>query len=389
MAPTHRARLAVLTGAVGVALAALGPATPAQAGALATGVTQTVTFNDPRGDTAAKQRIIRAMNKAVAEAPAGAQVRIVTWRWNYAPSTDTAIAALRRGVDIKVALNSASYEYSETRRLKSALGSRVVLCRPSTGDSGGGCISDRKGGTAHNKIMTLSQTGSRRHVVMVTAHNVSAGQTYTYNDLVTTAGDRGYYLQMRDYLEDSLAQRKDNDYRAGEGRFSSPGSLTETWAGPRAASDGSTRMEASTDTLAQILKAVPGRPGCTVYLPESKMDDTRLPVVNQIVRLKRAGCFVSASTRIDSVSGDDTIAAFAAAGIPWKRSEPHVHMKVAIVLGGGVPDFVLHGSEHPTRDFRRNDEILQKNTNPAVVRAYTEQYRLIARRDGIPLASSG
>ncbi len=379
-------RIATALVATLLAMTAVGaPPAAAETPALAAGVTQHVTFNDPRSDTG-KYRILKELNRAISEAPGGAKVRIVTWRWSYAPSTDVAIDAVRRGVDLRIALNAASLEYSETQRLKNALGSRVVLCRPTSG-SGGGCISDRDGGTAHNKIMTLSATGTRKNVVMVTSHNVSTGQTRTYNDNVVTAGDADYYGKMTTYLEHSLAQLKNNDYRAEKGRFSSPGSLTQTWAGPKASSDGRMNEEAATDTLAQLLKAVPGRSGCVVYVPESKIDDTRTAVVVQLVRLKQAGCFVSMLTRMSTDSADDARRRFAEAGIPWKTGDPHQHMKVVIVRGGGVPDFVLHGSEHPTRDFRRNDEILQKNTNPAVVKAYHDWFVVCAKRAGLATAT--
>ncbi len=206
-------------------------ASPAEAASLAVGVTQHVTFNDSKV-SGGHARIMVEWRDAINGAPAGAKLRIVQWNWEPPSSTanqiltevtDAVIAAHRRGVDVMVAYKGGN-ETSESNRLKTALGTGFVTCNGASGVTNGACVSNRSGGSAHNKLLAVSATGTRRYVVMVSSANVANSQLSTYNDNVVTAGDKVYYDQMMNYFDDVMNKRKDNNYAAGEGHFLSPGS---------------------------------------------------------------------------------------------------------------------------------------------------------------------
>ncbi len=375
----------------------LSPAAPASAApTLGSGVTQHVTFNDPHNKLGYNTAIIAEWERALKEAPAGSKVRIVTWRWNPpAPPdlpTELAIDALKRGVDIRIAIAGHSWEFTQTLRLAKEMNAirpgSVVKCSSTEFDNAA-CLSKSPGGTAHNNLGTFSYTGGKRNVVMVTAHNISGGQIGTYNDNLVTAGDLGYYDQMTRYLEDVLAKRRDSAYRQNKGTFSSPGALTNTWAGPSSPS-------LKIDNIAQVLAGLSGRSGCRVEVPTSKLNDQRKKVAFELARLKKEGCYVGLLTRIASDdSADEVRAVLTGAGIKWKVGDPHQHMKVVIVRGALVRGtltptdaFVLHGSEHPAKnDVWRNDELLSNNRNPAIVKAYADWFAVGANRAGLALAA--
>ncbi len=406
-----RDRLLLAALAVLALLAPLVAAPPASA--LASGVGQRVVFNDPLKpahnfptDPMRDNVIAYELEQGIAQAPAGAKIRISTWRWTLPNSTNIAKAAMDRGVDIRIALNSASEVYDETKRLKSLLGDRVTYCGKGFGN--GACTSSRDGGTQHAKLMTVSALNNgKRNLVYVTSSNVSAGQiTGSFNDLVITNDDPDCYAKVTNYLDDAVEQKqRGTNYRASaEGHFACPASQQEWWLGPHASSDGTMDEERSTDDLRNVLNSVVGGPGCLFLVAESKIDDTRdSTVVREYRDAKNAGCFTSAFTRMQNDStADGARALFAGSStttsddIPWTSDirdtgEPgtidstrHMHSKVTIVRDPNGPDYVVHGSEHPTRDFRRNDEALVKSSNLDTILAYENWYRGLTRRSSLP-----
>ncbi len=408
--PSRLATLAaVLVAAVSVAG---GPATPAQAAELAPGVNQATYFNDPTRPAHKypthpnRDNVIHAViERDIAAAPAGAVIRISTWRWTLPESTNKVKAAVDRGVDVRIALNSASEVYDETKRLKSLLGTRVTLCGKGFGEnSNGACTSTRSGGTQHAKLMTISKTGDGpdantepdTSVVYVTSSNMDWGQINgSFNDMTRTSGDANCYARVTRYLNDAVTQsRRGTNYRGtSEGHFGCPASAQRWWVGPEAADDGSMDEQYRTDSLAKAMTPVVGGPGCYGRILWSKADDKRTPVTNQAINHKRKGCFVSGLTRMDPERADALRAAFSSAGIPWKTQVPgeggisrHVHSKAYVLRDPAGVSRVYSGSEHPAKnDHRRNDEVVVESTAPVTVDAFDGWARHLYGRAGVPV----
>ncbi len=410
--PRSRALAVALTAVLTVLLSLLPGGQAHAAPTLAAGVTQQLVTNDPTSGAgiAANERIIRAKEDAIRRAPAGAVVRIANWRLDRQASAEVILGAVDRGVDLRLALNSASGEFSPTKWLRARLAERgkssvVVMCKPNTGETGGGCNSNRKSGTQHAKTMTISRTTQVRDGATVTltdvvydsSVNLSNGQTYTYNDMVITAGSPTLYAQRKAWIKDMLGQVKDNNYRVTRGTKKDAASLTDSWMGVTSAADGSMREAPAsvtstdtTDTYATMLRGMRGDSTCSIDVAMSWIDDRRTAVVNHLVRLKGQGCAVVVSARMSSTSAAEAIEKFRVAGIPWNRAPQHVHSKVINVRGAkrvadGSDVFeVYQGSEHLEANYRGDDEMVTRRTNPALVSGFRTWFDLIAARSGLP-----
>lgn len=397
---TRKFGAAFTAAAIGASLFGAAPANAATP-TLGTGVTQEVLFNDPTKPYSKfpthpnnDQVIARKLDKLIEESPSGSVIRLSTWRWTLASTTNRAKAAADRGVDIRIALNSASMEFAESKRLKDLLGSRVTLCGRGLGN--GACTSTRSGGTQHAKFGTFSETGGKKNVVYNTASNIDWGQINgSFNDMLITYGDADCYRKVTNALNDAVTQRqRGTNYRASaDGHFDCPASLQRWWIGPEADSYGGMNEQGSTDTLAKNMTVVGGT-NCKVRILQSKMDDKRTPVIRRYTGADSKGCFVSGLTRMDAARADDAIARFKSAGIPWRTHVPsetdpgwtrHVHSKVTVIIDPAGTSRVYSGSEHPAKnDHRRNDEVVVETRTPAVINTYDSWARHLYTRTGVP-----
>ena len=100
--------------------------------------------------------------------------------------------------------------------------------------------------------------------------------------------------------------------------------------------------------------------------------DSRMNVVNEVVRLKKGGCKVRVTA---NNLQDKPKRAFAAANIPVHRNE--THDKIFLVdakFGGKRQKLVFTGSHNWTQSANYvNDELLVKIANPAVYAAFKTQ----------------
>ncbi len=166
------ATLVLLASQVGPAAAAFTPAP----GAL---------FNNPRGNTAAKDRLLVHILQTINATPRNADIRIAAYSQDRPDVVDALIRAHQRGVDVQMVLND-NWTSPATRRLTRVLGtdtnrrSFVTICVASC--RGGA-------GNQHMKFYLFSRAGKARDVVMIGSSNLTGYAAKTqWNDMFTVVG---------------------------------------------------------------------------------------------------------------------------------------------------------------------------------------------------------
>ena len=157
-------------------------------------------FNNPRGDTAAKNRILTHIVKAIKNAPRHSAIQIAAYSNDRPDVADALVAAHNRGVDVQIVLND-NWTSPATRRLIKVLGqdtnrrSFLTICQ---GSCRGGA------GNQHAKFYLFSKTGTARNVVMVGSANLTGyGARTQWNDMFTIKGNadlRQLYVKVFEQL---------------------------------------------------------------------------------------------------------------------------------------------------------------------------------------------
>jgi hypothetical protein len=195
-----RKTVAVLTAVLAVLLAA-GPATAytPQPGPI---------FNNPMGDRADKDRILRHLVRTIASTPRNSVIRIAAYSNDRPDVVDALIAAHRRGVDVRVVLND-NWTSGATRRLIRVVGrnpdrrSFVAICK---GSCRGGA------GNQHMKFYLFTRAGEARNVVMVGSANLTGyGARNQWNDMYTTRGNPGLLELYATVFEQLARDRRVRD----------------------------------------------------------------------------------------------------------------------------------------------------------------------------------
>ena len=170
---------AVLASALVAALSVVAMPAPAQAYTPDSGPI----FNNPRGNLAAKDRILTHIVRTIESTPRGSEIRIAAYSNDRPDVAEALIAAHQRGVRVQVVLND-NWTSGSTRRLVRVLGrdtnrrSFVAIC---AGSCRGGF------GNQHMKFYLFSQAGRARDVVMVGSANLTGyGARVQWNDMYTT-----------------------------------------------------------------------------------------------------------------------------------------------------------------------------------------------------------
>lgn len=335
-----------------VAVAVLAALTPTHTHA-ATPVTSTVTFNDSKGGTDpngqhARDRIRLQQENAFDRAVPGSTVVMAVWAWQLGPTTDAAVRAVRRGVNVEVILNGGRSEHPEALRLKKLIGPRLHICRS------GGCLGST--GTMHAKFLIASDVGDGRGtLVQVTSSNPMFGQLDSYNDLVEIRGSQTMYDNLHRITRDMRSGAGQSNYANGPGHFTADG--FEVWVGSHA--------KRGPDPLARILAPLPVGPRCISRVMNSRIDSSRPKFHAQLQRLHKSGCGSRILTRVTDQTTVSNLA-----GIPRRRGEPHNHMKTLLVRDANGRHTIVFGSSNGTGDPFRNTEIIVRAVDPPFTGRY-------------------
>jgi phosphatidylserine/phosphatidylglycerophosphate/cardiolipin synthase-like enzyme len=157
-------------------------------------------FNNPRGNTAAKDRIIKHLVDTINSTPKYSVIRIAAYSNDRPDVVDALIAAHRRGVDVQMVLND-NWTSGATNRLVKVVGrdtnrrSFIAICQ---GSCRGGA------GNQHMKFYLFSKAGKAKDVVMVGSANTTGyGARTQWNDMYTATGQpelRDLYTKIFEQL---------------------------------------------------------------------------------------------------------------------------------------------------------------------------------------------
>jgi len=256
----------------------------------------------------------------------------------------------------------------------------------------------------HSKFATFSRTVdggvTKTGVVAVTSANMTWSQADAYNNLVIVSGDATTFNGYNAVFDDMFRNRRNNDYQGGDpdGYFTSPGAKSTSYFQPRADSSGRMGPEARTDTVAGHLRYLTGGRGCEVKVAQAMIHDSRPAVIDQLVRIRRAGCRALVAYTSIQPRAKETLqragASLCVVRTPHSNSDvvTSIHSKYYLLRGtyAGSPGAarVFTGSHNWTLSaLRLNDEVILKLWEPAVVTAFDGNFEKMWARGTTPEGS--
>ncbi len=243
------------------------------------------TFNDPRGNEEAQQRIIRMTESCIDGSPPGSVIRIATLDITFDYITDGLIAAHDRGVRVKIVLPSTQADEPDGSRLARSLGTDV-----SQGSFVRFCYNGcHLTGVMHAKFSLFSMSGGARQVAMSTSSNLTPWSAHNnWNDAYTTAGNTRVYAAYVRYFRSLLGPRRTfrRTYSIGDYRL---------WFYPTPV--GTRRNQLYNILLSNI--RCPRRRPTVVRVSTSLWSTTMARAARRLVALQRYGCVVRVSLQSD------------------------------------------------------------------------------------------
>jgi len=187
------------------------------------------------------------------------------------------------------------------------------------------CISTHAKAISHTKLFTFSHatapdgTGHDNVVWFGSANQSPHSGTKLYNNTVTIYGADGLYKDLKHYLEDLYNQKRAGDYyKPGSGRGRILRNAANVYVSP----------EAETDLVTHRLDDLQPASGCKVRVMQAAFRDSRLAVVNRLIKMKQGHCDVEVVAHKFEPTVKQRLTD---AGIPIRRAL--VHDKVFIIYG--------------------------------------------------------
>lgn len=326
----------------------------------------------PRDET-----ILDHLVRLIEDTDKGESIDIAIHSITANPVAAAIIKAHRKGVKVRVVHNGEDADSGDDspKKVKQALGAAHRWCgNVASGGKGGGCISSHDSSLMHSKLVLFSKTkdstgAPRANVVWFGSANMTwATGAKSYNNTTTVYGDENLYERFRSkYFErlwrgDPLPRNDFFDQDSGRGFLTSRASGITVFASP----------EQDSDLVLARLKRVQPDDKCEIDIAQAMIHDSRMEVVNEVVRLKKDGCKVRVTANHVQ---DKAKAAIKAAKIPFRTNR--THDKVFLVnakFGDKRQKLVFTGSHNWTQSANSiNDELLVKIANPKVYDAFLVQ----------------
>ena len=198
-----------------------------------------------------------------------------------------------RNVDVRIVEDEKDKFHDNPlgRDLAAFFGDKHEWCGDGREGGNQGCITSDQSGIMHTKLFTFSATRdpnglARRDVVWVGSANMTlATGARSFNNTVTVYGDGELYQKSNEYFQDLKAERHaaNNDYFSldlGRGYIDSPS--MRMFASP----------QAQGDLVEGRMKEIVAGTDCEVRVAQAFMFESRMNLVDQLVRLKRGKCNV-------------------------------------------------------------------------------------------------
>lgn len=308
----------------------------------------------PTADPGNDRHILDELTRLIKSVPAGGRIDGHIFSITVDGVAAALLEAQARGVEVWISTDGqvrTSTDTAKTMYLDKL--DHIVYCGNAANRA---CISTAADAISHTKLFVFSTATAPdgkvgNNVVWVS----SANQTYAsgmklYNNAVTVFGDATLYGHMRTYLDDLYAQRRRADYYdAASGRGYLLATAADVYASP----------EADTDLVVNRINDVTPDANCRVRVLQASVRNSRLAVVNQLVKMKRGGCKVWV---VAETIEPDARAALRAAGIPMRTAK--IHDKSFLIYGkfGSSYAYRVYSGSHNLSGSanRKYDEIFVK-----------------------------
>jgi PLD-like domain len=323
--------------------------------------------------------LMNQIMNAVNSVPEGSIIRFVAYSFDYQPMADALIAAKKRGVQVRLLIDSHT-NTGALDSLRKGLGtsksksSYITTCKYS-------CMSS-KPSFIHSKLYLFSRAGGARYVAMNSSANpAETGISKSWNNTYTTVGDKTLYDAYVDNFNDMLPDKTNTDYYHTVQSGPYP---TKEYFFPRA---GSTK---NSDTLYNILNDVScpkSGPKTEVRLTTYFWTSARLYLAEKLTALQNAGCIVEVIYP-DGSGNQDTIypqvtAELLHGNVPTYNTRPvgglYIHNKEILIKGvyQGLANqkIVYATSQNLTMtSLRESNEVMLRIPNVAVYDAYYSNF---------------
>lgn len=300
----------VVAGMAAVAVI-LGTAPAAQADSPDAPYTHAI-FNDPTGDTTAKDRIYDRLVELIDGAAVGSTIRTAFY---YAYSTEipqALVDAKTRGVNVQVVVDAGAQDPDTAAKQVLVNGLGTNTSQPSfftECPANRGCIADESGGWSimHNKFYLFTNTLGVANVVVQTSINLGGtgwrdGGT-GWNDALEIPGNTALFNSYVGYFNDLKTKNANNNYY--DTRVPVQASTAKVFYYPRAG--GSISNDPSEDTVMTILNNTDCLGNTTVGTTDNHRTIIRITTMeidlqylaDKLVSLDAAGCYVELNVRVD------------------------------------------------------------------------------------------
>ncbi|MGV8908267.1 MAG: phospholipase D-like domain-containing protein [Propionicimonas sp.] len=242
--------------------------------------TQRVVFGDPWSkDQARVHAVAESALELVDSARKGQRITLSMFNLTYASAADALIGAYRRGVEVRVVVNSATARSRAVRKLRAVLGT-TTGARSWVVVRGGGM-------RMHSKFLLVSRRGTKQPaVVWVSSGNLTnASGLSQANEALITTGDTALY----DFLVEQFDMiRKGITDPARLGRTATTATtIARTFPIP----EGGPTNDPVETTLKDVT-CVHGRDRTIIRLAHLLLTEERVYLTDQLRDLKAAGCDV-------------------------------------------------------------------------------------------------
>lgn len=307
-----------------------------------------------KGDVGTDMNAVDELTRLIGTVPAGGRIDGHIYSISIDAVAKALLDAQTRGVDVRISTDGGVADSTDTAKT-SYLDklSHKVYCKHSNNTS---CISTADDAISHTKLFVFSKatspdgTASSNVVWLGSANQTYASGARLYNNTVTIYGDASLYTQLQGYLGDLYAQKRYADYYdpdTGRGHFLA--SSADVYASP----------EASTDLVVHRLDDFTPDTACRVRVMQASIRDSRMEVVDQIVKMKKGGCQVWVVA--DTVE-PDALKALKGASIPVHHMPIHDKAFLVYAKAGTAYEYRVFTGSHNLSggSAHRYDEIFVK-----------------------------
>ncbi len=290
------------------------------------------------GEAGTDRHALDELTRLINSVPAGGRIDGHIYSITVDYVAKALLDAQTRGVAVWLSTDKgvgASTDSAKTSYLDKLV--HKVYCNASNNSA---CIGTANDAISHTKLFVFSDAKAPDGKV---AKNVvwfgSANQTYAsgmklFNNTVTIYGDAPLYTKLFAYLGDLYQQRRSgNYYDPPSGRGHLLAASADVYVSP----------ELDTDIVVNRLDDITIDATCEVRVLQASVRDSRMAVVNRLVKMKQGGCKILVAA--DTVE-PNALAALKAAGIPVHQKPIHDKTFIVFAKFGGVQQYRIFSGSH-------------------------------------------